>query len=67
MGRTNVVLDDDLVTECQKLTGLRTRRALIDHALRQLLRRERQARILDLKGKVRWQGDLASWRKGRCA
>ena len=67
MGRTNIVLDDDLLAECQKLTGIRTRRALIDHALRQLLRRERQAQILDLKGKVRWRGDLASWRKGRCA
>jgi hypothetical protein len=29
------------------------------------LRRRKQARLLELKGKVRWKGDLAAWRKGR--
>ena len=67
MGRTNVVLDDDLVTKCQKATGITTRRALIDHALRELLRHRRQKKILELQGKVRWEGDLAAWRKGRTA
>jgi len=65
MGRTNVVLDDALVGRCQKVTGIRTRRALIDHALRELLRRERQRKVRDLKGTVRWTGDVAAWRKGR--
>jgi Arc/MetJ family transcription regulator len=65
MGRTNVVLDDEIVGKCQRATGIKTRRALIDHALRELLRRERQKRILGLKGKVRWDGDLALWRGGR--
>jgi len=65
MGRTNVVLDDALVQECQALTGLRTRRALIDRALRDLLRRERQRKLLDLKGTVQWEGDLDAWRAGR--
>ena len=65
MGRTNIVLDDQLVSECQKATGISTRRALIDHALKELLRRERQKKILELKGKVRWEGDLDEWREGR--
>ena len=65
MGRTNVVLDDSLVNECQKLTGIRTRRALIDHALRELLRHQRQRRLLDLKGSVPWDGDLDAWREAR--
>jgi len=65
MGRTNVVLDDQLVEQCQKLTGIRTRRALIDHALRELLRHGRQRRLLKLKGTVQWEGDLAAWREGR--
>ncbi len=58
MGRTNIVLDDNLVAECQKVTGIRTRRGLVDYALRELLRRESQAKILELKGKVEWEGDL---------
>lgn len=65
MGRTNVVLDDKLVEKCQKATGIKTRRALIDHALHELLRRERQKKILELKGAVQWEGDLNAWRKGR--
>ena len=65
MGRTNVVLDDKLISECQKVTGIKTRRALIDLALRELLRRERQKKLLELKGKVTWEGDLDAWRQGR--
>ena len=65
MGRTNVVLDDKLVARCQKATGIKTRRALIDYALVELLRRERQKQILELKGAVQWEGELKAWRKGR--
>ena len=65
MGRTNVVLDDKLVEECQKLTGIQTRRALIDYALHEVLRHGRQRRLLELKGSVRWEGDLAAWRETR--
>jgi Arc/MetJ family transcription regulator len=65
MGRTNIVLDDALVAKCQRTTGIRTRRELIHHALEELLRHERQRKVLDLKGAVRWEGDLAAWRKGR--
>jgi Arc/MetJ family transcription regulator len=65
VSRTNVVLDDTLVTDCQKATGLKTRRALIDHALQELLRHERQKKVLELKGTVQWEGNLAIWRKGR--
>ncbi|MBN1676835.1 MAG: type II toxin-antitoxin system VapB family antitoxin [Kiritimatiellae bacterium] len=65
MGRTNVVLDDELVEKCQKLTGIATRRALIDYALHEVLRHRRQRRLLELKGSVKWEGDLAAWREGR--
>ena len=65
MGRTNVVLDDSLVKECLALTGLKTRRALIHYALNELRRRGRQKRLLELKGSVRWEGDLDEWRRGR--
>ncbi len=65
MGRTNVVLDDDLVAKCQTATGIKTRRELIDYALRELLRYESQSKILELKGKVHWEGDLSILRRGR--
>ena len=65
MTRTNVVLDDELVEKCQRVTGIQTRRSVIDHALRELLRHGNQKKILTLKGKVKWDGDLRSWRAGR--
>lgn len=67
MGRRSVVLDEDLLVQCRKATGIEGHGALIDHALRELLRHERQKKILELKGKVRWEGDLAAWREGRGA
>ena len=65
MSRTNVVLDDELVADCQKVTGIKTRRALVNYALQELLRHERQKKVLELKGTVRWEGDIAAWRKTR--
>ncbi len=65
MGRTNIVLDDALVEECKELTGIETRRALVDYALRELKRHGRQRRLLELKGSVNWDGDLNGWREAR--
>jgi Arc/MetJ family transcription regulator len=65
MSRTNVVLDDKLVAKCQRATGIKTRRALIHHALEELLRHKNQKRLLELKGTVDWEGDLDAWREGR--
>jgi len=63
--RTNIVLDEDLVEAGMEITGLKSRRALIDYALRELLRMESQRKILELKGKVRWEGDLSTMRQER--
>ena len=65
MKRTNIVLDDKLIEEGMKVTGIKTQRALIDHALRELLRDEAQTEILKLKGNVEWNGNLDEWRRGR--
>ena len=65
MGRTNVVLDDDLVESCRNSTGIKTKKDLIDFALHELLRRENQKKIRDLKGRIDWQGNIEEWREGR--
>ncbi len=49
--RTNIVLDDELVAEAMKLTGAKTKREVVDLALRELAERYRQREILDLVGK----------------
>ena len=63
--RTNIVLDDQLITEAQKLTSLPTKKAVVDEALRTLIRLKKQETILSLRGKIHWRGDLNSSRIGR--
>ncbi len=65
MKRTNIVIDEKLIRDGLRTTGIKTRRALVDYALRDLLRRQSQKRILELKGKIHWEGDLSSMRKVR--
>jgi Arc/MetJ family transcription regulator len=65
MGRTNVVLDEELVQKCLKATGIKTRRNLIDFALKQVLRHQNQKKIIELKGNIDWEGDLELWRENR--
>lgn len=65
MKRTNLVLDERLVGDGMRLTGINTQRALVDHALRELVRRKRQKEILKLKGRINWQGDLQQLRASR--
>jgi Arc/MetJ family transcription regulator len=63
--RTNIVLDEGLVRQGLKATGIKTRRALVHHALQELVRREKQMGFLALKGKIKWTGDLNEMRRGR--
>jgi Arc/MetJ family transcription regulator len=65
MKRTNIVLDENLIRQGLKLTKIKTRKDLVNHALTQLIRREKQTRLLDLRGKVKWEGDLNVMRKAR--
>ena len=67
MSRTNIVLDDNLVAKCQELTGIKTKKRLIDFALHEVIRHKSQRELLKLKGNVDWQGDLSAWRKGSLA
>jgi Arc/MetJ family transcription regulator len=65
MKRTNIVLDEVLVRQGLKATGMKTRRALVHHALQELVWREKQLGLLALEGRVRWTGDLNAMRRRR--
>lgn len=65
MKRTNIVIDENLVSKGMRLTGIDTKKALIDYALRELVRRKEQKSILKLKGKISWEGDLDGLRGNR--
>ncbi|WP_137181525.1 type II toxin-antitoxin system VapB family antitoxin [Roseomonas sp. AR75] len=61
--RTNIDIDDRLMAEVLKETGLPSKRAAVEEALRTLLRLRRQARIRELRGKIAWEGDLEESRR----
>jgi Arc/MetJ family transcription regulator len=63
--RTNIVLDDELVEEGFKITNAKTKRELVDIALKEMVNRARRKDILELAGKVKWEGDLNEMRRGR--
>ena len=61
--RTNIVIDDDLMDEVLAVTGLSTKREAVELGLRTLLKLKKQQGIRQLRGRLRWQGDLNSMRK----
>jgi Arc/MetJ family transcription regulator len=63
--RTNIVIDDRLIRETLRATGLKTKREAVDLGLRTLLRLSRQGEIRRLRGKLNWQGDLDAMRSDR--
>ena len=60
--RTNIVIDDKLMRDALRATGLKTKREAVEHGLRTLLRLSNQAKIRRLRGKLNWQGDLNAMR-----
>lgn len=60
--RTNIVLDKQLLEAVLQSTGIKTRRELIEYALRELVRHKQQRRLLSLKGTIQWDGDLEALR-----
>ena len=60
--RTNIVIDDRLMRDTLRATGVKTKREAVELGLQTLLRLSRQAGIRRLRGKVDWKGDLDSMR-----
>jgi Arc/MetJ family transcription regulator len=63
--RTNIDIDDGVLEQARRLTGLSTKREIVDYALRELVARQRRGDILSLRGKVLWEGDLDESRGDR--
>lgn len=63
--RTNIELDEDLVTRAQELTGIRTKREVVQEALRTLIRLQERGDVRKLRGKLTWEGDLDEQRRAR--
>ena len=63
--RTNIVIDDDLMAQALKATGLRTKKDVVEEGLKLLIKRQEQQSIRSLRGSVKWEGDLDEMRGGK--
>ena len=60
--RTNIVIDDKLMKDALRATGLKTKREAVELGLRTLLRLRQQEQIRRYRGKLRWEGNLDAMR-----
>jgi Arc/MetJ family transcription regulator len=65
--RTNIEIDDRLMRQAMRTSGARTKRAVVQEALRLLVQTKGQGGIRRLRGKVAWEGDLNASRLARAA
>ena len=63
--RTNIVLDENLIERAQELTGIKTKREVVQEALRTLILLREQGEVRNLRGKLKWDGDLNEQRQSR--
>ncbi len=63
--RTNIEIDDELMASAMECTGLKTKKAVVEEALRALIRRRAADNLIALRGKVHWEGDLDEMRSSR--
>ena len=63
--RTNIEIDDTLMAEAQKVSGLATKKQTVEEALRLMVRLRRQPEVDGAFGKYHWCGNLTRSRKGR--
>ena len=60
--RTNIVIDDKLMNDALKATGLTTKKEAVEEGLKLLIIRNKQQAIRNLRGKLKWEGDLDKMR-----
>jgi Arc/MetJ family transcription regulator len=63
--RTNIDIDDQLMSQAMRLSGAQTKKAAVEAGLRLLAQTHAQVSIRRLRGKIRWEGDLTRSRTGR--
>jgi len=65
MTRTIIDIHDDVLKKAQQLTGMSKKAEVVNYALKRLVEQKTIEQVLELRGKVRWEGDLTEMRKGR--
>ena len=61
--RTNIVIDDSLMQEAQFISGIKTKKGVVEEALKTFIQLHQQSAVRELRGKLNWEGDLANMRE----
>jgi len=65
MSRTIIDIQDDLLRKAQKMTGINKKVEIVNYALKRLLEQKEIERVLELRGKVKWEGNIERMRRDR--
>ena len=60
--RTNIVIDDKLMSMALKITGLKTKKEVVEEGLKMLLKLKKQSHLKSLRGKLHWEGNIDKMR-----
>ena len=61
--RTNIEIDDMLMADALKATGLKTKKEAVELGLKALIKLKKQGSIRALRGKLKWDGKLTEMRR----
>jgi len=61
--RTNIEIDNSLMEKAKKINKNKTKKEIIDMALRTYIKVNERKKLLNLFGKIEWEGDLNQMRK----
>ncbi len=60
--QTNISIDENLINDVLRLTGLKTKKEAVEEGLKTLIRLAKQDEIRKLKGQIQWEGNLEEMR-----
>lgn len=60
--RTNIIIDDKLMSLALESTGLKTKKEVVEEGLKTLIKIKNQAKLKSLRGKLNWEGDISKMR-----
>ncbi len=63
--RTNIVIDDKLMSVALKTSGLKTKKEVVEEGLRLLVKVKNQSKLTKLRGKLKWEGNLDEMRQDK--
>lgn len=60
--RTNIEINEEIILSALAISGLKTKKAVVNLALKEFLEKQAKLQILKMQGELVWEGDLDKWR-----